>query len=140
VTQGLLQDKVALITGAAEGIGEGTAHLFAEHGAHVFILDVNESGGTAVAKAITAKGGSAFSFLTDVRRLETIQPAVQNALERFGRIDVLINNAGIYPRRAFLEMTEQEWDDMQDVNLKGVSSKDWGGCRITSPAKAESSA
>jgi 3-oxoacyl-[acyl-carrier protein] reductase len=116
----LVHEKVVLITGAAEGIGEGTAHLFAEQGAHVFILDLNQARGVGVAGAITAEGGSAFSFVTDVRHPETIRPAVQGALERFGRIDVLINNAGIYPRRTFLEMSEQEWDEIQAVNLKGV--------------------
>ncbi|HYM09537.1 MAG TPA: SDR family NAD(P)-dependent oxidoreductase, partial [Bryobacterales bacterium] len=120
MAQGLLQEKVALITGAAAGIGEATAQLFAEHGAHVFILDVNRQGGAAVAAAIRAKGGSAFAFAADVRRRDTIVPAVQDALARFGRIDILINNAGVYPRQSFLEMTEKEWDDMQEVNLKGV--------------------
>lgn len=116
----LLQDKVALITGAATGIGEGTAHLFAEHGAHVFVLDVNTSGATAVAEAIRARGGSAFAHTTDVREEASVRSAVQEALGRFGRIDVLINNAGIYPRRRFLDMTEAEWDEMQQVNVKGV--------------------
>lgn len=120
MAQGLLQEKVALITGAAAGIGEATAQLFAEHGAHVFILDVNRQGGAAVAAAIRAKGGSAFAFAADVRRRDTIVPAVQDALARFGRIDILINNAGVYPRQSFLDMTEKEWDDMQEVNLKGV--------------------
>jgi len=120
VPQSLLHDKVALITGAAAGIGEATAHLFAEHGAHVFILDRNAAAGAAVAETIKSKGGSAFSFVSDVRRPETIRPAVENALERFGHIDILINNAGVYPRRTFLEMTEEEWDEMQAVNLKGV--------------------
>ncbi len=120
VPQHLLDDKVALITGAAAGIGEATAHLFAQQGAHVFILDRNAPGGSAVANAIQSEGGSAFSFASDVRRPETIRPAVDDALQRFGRIDILINNAGIYPRRTFLEMTEQEWDDMHAVNLKGI--------------------
>jgi len=116
----LLDQKVAFITGAAAGIGEGAAHLFAEQGGRVFLLDRNGPGGAAVAQAIRAKGGTAFSFDADVRRAETIQPAIDDALQRFGRIDILINNAGIYPRRAFLEITEQEWDEMQDINLKGV--------------------
>jgi 3-oxoacyl-[acyl-carrier protein] reductase len=120
MTQGLLHEKVALITGAAAGIGEATAHLFAQHGAHVLILDVKGAEGDAVAAAIRSTGGSAVAFAADVRRRDTIAPAVQDALQRFGRIDILINNAGVYPRRPFLEMTEEEWDDMQNVNLKGI--------------------
>ena len=116
----MLKDKVTLITGAAAGIGEGTAHLFAELGALVYILDRNAAGGAAVAEAIRAKGGAAFSFETDVTRPDTIRPAVEDALQRFGRIDVLINNAGIYPRRAFLDMTEAEWDQMHEIHLKGL--------------------
>ncbi len=116
----LLENKVAFITGAAAGIGEGTAHLFAEHGAHVFLLDLNQEGAARVASVIRDTGGSAFAFGCDVRRSDSIRPAVESALEKFGRIDVLINNAGIYPRRLFLEMTEAEWDEMFDTNLKGI--------------------
>jgi 3-oxoacyl-[acyl-carrier protein] reductase len=116
----MLTGKVALITGAAAGIGEAIAHLFAEEGAHVFVLDHNAAGGAAVAAAISAKGHPAFFFAADVRDAATLRPAVDDALSRFGRIDILINNAGIYPRRAFLDMTEQEWDDMLAVNLKGI--------------------
>ena len=116
----MLSGKVALITGAAAGIGEAIAHLFAEEGAHVFVLDHDDAGGAAVAAAISAKGQPAFSFAADVRDAATLRPAVDDALRRFGRIDILINNAGIYPRRAFLDMTEQEWDDMMAVNLKGI--------------------
>lgn len=120
MTLNLLQEKVALITGAAMGIGESIARLFAERGARVFILDRNASGGAGVAESIREKGGVAFSFETDVRRPETVRPAVEDALDRFGRIDILVNNAGIYPRRPFLEMTEEEWDDVHAVNLKGT--------------------
>lgn len=116
----LLENKVAFITGGAAGIGEGTAHLFAEHGAHVFVLDLDGNGAARVGAAICAVGGSAFAVGCDVRRPETIRPAVESALERFGRIDLLINNAGIYPRRLFLEMTDSEWDEMFDTNLKGM--------------------
>jgi len=116
----LLDQKVTLITGAAAGIGEGTAQLFAAHGAPVYVLDRNAAGATAVAAAIQAQGGAAFAFATDVTRPETIRPAVEDALSRYGRIDVLINNAGIYPRRAFLDMTEAEWDQMHDIHLKGL--------------------
>jgi 3-oxoacyl-[acyl-carrier protein] reductase len=120
MAQTLLDNKVAFVTGAAAGIGETTAHLFAAQGAHVFLLDRNAAGGAAVAEAIRAKSGSAFSFEADVRKPAAVRAAVDSALERFGRIDILINNAGIYPRRAFLDMTEQEWDEMQEINLKGV--------------------
>ncbi len=116
----LLENKVAFITGAAAGIGEGTAHLLAQHGARVFALDLDKGGAARVAAAIVAGGGSAFAFGCDVRRPDTIRPAVESALERFDRIDILINNAGIYPRRLFLEMTEAEWDEMFDTNLKGM--------------------
>jgi len=120
VAQPWLQDRVALITGAAAGIGEATAHLFAEQGARVFILDKNAAGGEAVAAAIRSSEGSAAAFAADIREPEALRPAVQQALESFGRIDILINNAGIYPRRAFLDLTAQEWDEMLAVNLSGV--------------------
>ncbi len=116
----LLENTVALVTGAATGIGESIAHLFAEHGAEVDILDVNATGAAAVAGAIQASGGKAWAHFADIRRRETLQPAVEDALARHRRIDILVNNAGIYPRRTFLEMTEEEWDDMQATNLKGV--------------------
>ncbi len=120
MTQRMLEDRVALVTGAATGIGESIAHLYAAHGAHVFILDVNAAGGSAVAAAIRAQGGSAFSHFADVRRRETLEAVLTDVLARFGRVDILVNNAGIYPRRTFLEMTEEDWDDMQATNLKGV--------------------
>lgn len=116
----MLNQKTALVTGAAAGIGEAIAQLFARHGAHVFLLDLNGPGAEQVAGCIRASGGSAFAYAADVRDTESLRPAVENAMERFGRIDILVNNAGIYPRRTFLDMTEAEWDEMQDINLKGI--------------------
>jgi len=124
--QGLLQDKVALITGAAAGIGEAIAYLFAEQGAHVFVLDLNESRAAAVANTIGANGGSGFSFHTDTRDPETVRPAVQDALNRYGHIDALVNNAGIYSRKSFLEMTEEDWDSVHETNLICTSSAETG--------------
>jgi 3-oxoacyl-[acyl-carrier protein] reductase len=115
-----LSGKVALVTGAATGIGESIAHVFAKQGASVYALDLNRAGVERVAKEIQSEGGNAWAHEADVRRTDMLKTAVDDALQRSGRIDILVNNAGIYPRRTFLEMTDQEWDDMQDINLKGV--------------------
>ena len=111
----LLTDKVSLITGAAAGIGQSIAQLFANEGAHVFLLDID---GPGVAKVASETGGEAFT--ADVRRRADIAPAVDAAIRRFGRIDILVNNAGVYPRQNFLDMTEEQWDAIQEINLKSV--------------------
>lgn len=116
----LLSGKVALITGAAAGIGESTARLFASEGASVHLLDMDRPGVDRVAVEIQREGGAAWAHTVDVRRTDMLQGAVEDAVQRSGSIDILINNAGIYPRRAFLELTDEEWDQMQDINLKGV--------------------
>jgi 3-oxoacyl-[acyl-carrier protein] reductase len=116
----LLNQKVSLVTGAAAGIGESIAHLFAAEGSHVYLLDINAEAAESVASSIRGQGGSAYAFYADVTRRETVSPAVNSALERFGRMDILVNNAGAYPRRRFLDMTEQEWDAIHNLNLKGV--------------------
>ena len=109
-----------MITGGATGIGEAVARLFATHGAHVHILDRDADGCRKVAESIGTGGGSAFAAAGDVRSTPEIAAWVQDAAQRHGRIDILINNAGIYPRQPFLEMSEQQWDEMQDTNLKSM--------------------
>jgi 3-oxoacyl-[acyl-carrier protein] reductase len=116
----LIKDKVAIVTGAAAGIGAGVAQLFDENGAHVFLVDLDGPQVEQVAAALNAKGGSAYPFAADARTRDAMAKVVDAAIARFGRIDVLINNAGIYPRQPFLEMTEKQWDTMQDINLKSV--------------------
>jgi 3-oxoacyl-[acyl-carrier protein] reductase len=116
----MLKDRVTLISGAATGIGEAIARLFAGHGAHIYLLDRDHDGCRRVAESIVAAGGSAVAFGGDVRYSAEIAPWVEGAIGKFGRIDVLINNAGIYPRQAFLGMSEAQWDEMQDVNLKSM--------------------
>ncbi len=116
----LLLDKVSIVTGAATGIGAAIAELFARHGSIVYLIDIDGDACEATARRINAAGGMAHAHSGDVSRVDSVIGAVQTAASRHGRIDVLVNNAGIYPRRAFLEMEEAEWDRMHDVNLKSV--------------------
>lgn len=116
----ILKDKVAVVTGAALGIGASTAELFAEQGAKVALLDIDAEQCRRRTDGIRGKGGVAEAYTVDVASRQQLEAAFAGVLERFGRIDILINNAGIYPRRDFLEMTEEEWDHMQDVNLKSI--------------------
>src|ERR1700744_5425514 len=107
----LMKDKVAIVTGAAAGIGAGVAKLFAEGGAHVFLADLDGPGVRKVEAALQAGGGSAFAFEANAGNRDAMAAIVEDAITRFGRIDVLINNAGVYPRQSFFEMTEQQWDE-----------------------------
>src|SRR6185312_913687 len=109
----LLKDKVAIITGAAAGIGAGVAKLFSEQGAHVFLNDIDDAGLKQKASELQSKGGSVFPITADVRNRDEMANVVEEAISRFGRVDVLINNAGIYPRQSFLDMTEAQWDIIQ---------------------------
>jgi 3-oxoacyl-[acyl-carrier protein] reductase len=116
----MLKDRVALITGGAAGIGEAIARLFASQGAHIHMLDRDADGCRKVAESISAAGGSAFFAAGDVCDTQDVRGWVRGAAAQSGRIDLLVNNAGIYPRQAFLEMSEQQWDAMQDTNLKSM--------------------
>ncbi len=116
----MLQDKVAIITGAAAGIGEATALYFAELGAKVTVIDRDAERTQAVASRINGAGGEALAFHGDIRDRAAMAAAIEATVERHSRIDVLINNAGIYPRCAFLDVTEGQWDEMQDINLKST--------------------
>jgi 3-oxoacyl-[acyl-carrier protein] reductase len=120
-----LKDKVTIITGAAHGIGKAYAKRFAQEGAHVVIADIDAGGGEATAKAIIDAGGSAWARSTDVRSLANLQGLMQETVKRFGRIDVLLNNAAIYVTQklwkgAVEDLDLDEWDRVIEVNLKGV--------------------
>jgi 3-oxoacyl-[acyl-carrier protein] reductase len=116
----LLQGKVALVTGGGAGIGEAIAQEFATQGASLAVVDRDGACAEAVAASINTAGGAALALVADVRDVKALDAAVNATVERFGPIDILINNAGMYPRRRFVEMTEQQWDEIQDVNLKGI--------------------
>jgi 3-oxoacyl-[acyl-carrier protein] reductase len=120
-----LQNKVAIITGAAHGIGKAYARRFAEEGAHVVIADIDQSAGEGVAKALLDHGCSAWARTTDVRHLADVEGLMRESVDRFGRIDILLNNAAIYVTQslwkgAVEELAIEEWDRVLEVNLKGV--------------------
>lgn len=115
-----LQSKVTLITGGAGGIGKETALVFAREGAKVVICDANEQAGLATWKEITAICPEALFFTVDVTKRKQVNTMVSEMLSKFGQIDVLINNAGITSDAFLAKMTEEQWDKVIAVNLKGV--------------------
>lgn len=116
----MLQGKVALITGSATGIGNSIARLFAAHGASVILVDRNQPPNELTARELESEGLKARAVGLDLRNRPGIDAAIADANKEFSRIDILINNAGIYPRKPFLETSEADWDEMQDINLKSM--------------------
>ena len=115
-----LAGKVVLVTGAQQGIGRAMAREFAAAGADVAINWLDDEGAAQrVAGEVRTCGRHALLVEADVSRLEQVQAMVSATQEGLGPIDVLINNAGVFPRVPFLEMTEHDWDQVLDVNLKG---------------------
>ncbi|MDX2343919.1 MAG: glucose 1-dehydrogenase [Acidimicrobiia bacterium] len=131
-----LKDKVALITGAGNGIGRETALLFAAEGAAVAAVDMNEAAVAAVAEEITAAGGRAISVIADVSDATACEAMVAKTEQEFGRLDVLFNNAGIMmPADGDAVSTEEDvWDKTMAVNAKGV----YLGCKYGIPAMLRS--
>ena len=115
-----LQGEVALITGAARGQGAEEARMFAQEGAKVILADVTDQEGMAVAAEIAEAGGDALYVHLDVTNEDEWQSAVQSAVAAFGKLDILVNNAGIWRRGHVLETSSEQWDDIMDVNAKGV--------------------
>jgi len=116
----ILAEKVALITGGASGIGKATAALFARKGAAVTIADINVKAGEAVAEAIVDDGGEAMFVRCDVTRDSDCQRTVDRTVARWGKFDILFNNAGVTRRASVIETTEEEWDWVMAANVKSV--------------------
>jgi 3-oxoacyl-[acyl-carrier protein] reductase len=114
-----LKDKVAVITGGAAGIGQATVEAFAREGASVALWDITDKG-KAVAEELTRAGNRVIFTKVSVTDNDAVQKATVATVKEFGRIDVLINNAGITKDRTLLKMSREEWNDVMAVNLTGV--------------------
>jgi NAD(P)-dependent dehydrogenase (short-subunit alcohol dehydrogenase family) len=116
---GLLDGKVAIVTGAGRGLGRGEALELAREGAGVVVGEVDEAAGQAVVDEISAAGGTAVLYLGDCSEIEHGQGIVRAAVEQLGRLDALVNNAGILRDRTLAKMTPEEWDAVLKVHLRG---------------------
>ena len=115
------RDRVVMITGGAHGIGQGIARAFANAGARVIIADRQGEAAQQTATSIASTtGAEVIAVSVDVRDAAGVTAAVTQALDRFDHIDVLVNNAGIYPNTPVVEMDEAEWDAVFDTNVKGM--------------------
>jgi 3-oxoacyl-[acyl-carrier protein] reductase len=119
-TDDRLAGKTAIITGGAQGIGRATAHRFAAEGAAVMLADVEAGAGREAVSSIEDAGGTAAFTKTDVTDLDQAQALAEKTVEQFGGIDVLVNNAGITRDATLKKMSEEAFDQVVDVNLKGV--------------------
>ncbi len=115
-----LDNKTAIVTGGASGIGKATALLFAQEGACVAVLDINAQQGAEVVEEIVAAGGKAIFIRCNVTSADDCHGAVEKTIETFGRIDILFNNAGITRRADVIGTSEAEWDLVMAVNVKSI--------------------
>ena len=113
-----LEGQVAIVTGGARGIGKGICEVFCREGATVALWDVLD--GTETVNEITQNGGKIFFQKVDVTDQNSVDNAIEEIIEKHGKIEILINNAGIIRDRSFLKMSEEEWDSVMNVNLKSL--------------------
>src|SRR5262245_16501688 len=115
-----LEQRIAIVTGAGQGIGRAIARGLAREGASIVIADVNEASANTVKKEIEAAGGSALAIHSDVSTENSVAAMVEKTLEAFRRVDILVNNAGIFPTSSVEEMSEADWDRVIGTNLIGA--------------------
>lgn len=114
-----LHGRIALITGSGSGMGRTDALVLASQGAKVVLTGRHEGDCDAVAEEIDAQGGESYAYHMDVSKKDEIDRVFDEVISHFGRLDILVNNAGIFKPKAALEITEEEWDEMLSINLKG---------------------
>ncbi|WP_077212044.1 3-oxoacyl-ACP reductase FabG [Bacillus dakarensis] len=117
---GRFTGRVAFVTGGARGIGKGVALRFAEEGAKVAIIDVDEVTLSATVEDFREKGYSVYSQVADVAEADQVQGAVEQTVQTFGSIDVLVNNAGVTKDNLLFKMTDEDWEDVMGVHLRGA--------------------
>lgn len=115
-----LKDKTAVVTGAAAGIGRAIAQLFASAGAKVVVADVNADAAESTAHAIREAGGQAIAVVADVSQEAAVAALMDRAIAQFGSLDILVNNAAIFPKKPFLDVDAAFWDKLHAVNLRGT--------------------
>lgn len=115
-----LAGKVALVTGAAQGIGKAVALLLARNGVDIVVSDINLEKAEETAKEVQTLGRKALAIKVDVAKLDDVEKMVGAILARFGQVDILVNNAGIARDKLILRMTEEDWDAVLNINLKGT--------------------
>jgi 3-oxoacyl-[acyl-carrier protein] reductase len=115
-----LAGKVALVTGAAQGIGKAVALLLARNGADMVVSDINLEKAEETAKEVQPLGRKALAIKVDVAKLGDVEKMVEAILAQFGKVDILVNNAGIARDKLILRMTEEDWDAVLNINLKGT--------------------
>ncbi|MFK4296595.1 meso-butanediol dehydrogenase/(S,S)-butanediol dehydrogenase/diacetyl reductase [Arthrobacter sp. GAS37] len=115
-----IDQRVAIVTGAGQGIGRGIAQVLARHGAAVVVTDIDEARAVESAALITAEGGRATGIAHDAADPNATNPIIHNAIEAYGRFDIMVNNAGIAAQMPFDEITVSDWDRLNSINQRGT--------------------